>query len=79
LLRVKIVPVSIGFPFGLCVVVPVNIPLPTKIVTHVLEPIDIVTEFGENPDHHKVDAYVRDRMERAVDMLADQRRFPVLG
>lgn len=48
-------------------------------MTHVLEPIDIVTEFGENPDHHKVDAYVRDRMQQALDMLADQRRFPVLG
>lgn len=30
LLRTKIVPVSIGFPFGLSVVVPINIPLPPK-------------------------------------------------
>ena len=36
LLRVKILPISFGFPFGSSAVLPVNIPLPTKIVTHVL-------------------------------------------
>jgi hypothetical protein len=29
---------------------PPNIPLPTKIVTQVLEPIDVVAKFGEHPD-----------------------------
>src|ERR1700757_442090 len=44
--RTKIVPLSIGFPFGLSVagMIPPNFPLPTKIVTQVLEPIDIIAE-----------------------------------
>ncbi|MCV7171474.1 MULTISPECIES: 1-acyl-sn-glycerol-3-phosphate acyltransferase [Mycolicibacterium] len=79
LARTKIVPVSFGFPFGLSAVVPLNMPLPTKIVTQVLPPIDIVAEFGENPDIDEVDAHVRRVMQRALDELAADRRLPVLG
>jgi hypothetical protein len=79
LARAKIVPISFGFPFGLSVVIPPNIPLPTKIGMKVLPPIDIVTEFGENPDIDEVDAHVRYVMQRALDELAKERRLPVLG
>ena len=72
-------PVTLGFPFGISMVMPPNIPLPTKIVTQVLEPIDIVAEFGPDPDEREVDAVVRQRMQDALDELARQRRFPVLG
>jgi 1-acyl-sn-glycerol-3-phosphate acyltransferase len=64
LMRVKILPISVGFPFGLSAVVPVNVPLPAKIVMQVLEPIDVVAEFGSEPDIDAVDAHVR-RAERA--------------
>ncbi|MDT4998365.1 MAG: hypothetical protein QOK12_470, partial [Mycobacterium sp.] len=74
LMRVKILPISFGFPFGLSAVLPVNVPLPTKIVTHVLPPIDVVAEFGEDPDIDEVDAHVRTVMQRALDTLAAQRR-----
>jgi len=57
----------------------VNLPLPTKIVTQVLEPIDIVAEFGEDPDIDEVDAHVRAVMQRGLDKLAAKRRFPILG
>ncbi|HVQ98447.1 MAG TPA: lysophospholipid acyltransferase family protein, partial [Mycobacterium sp.] len=50
LMRVKILPISVGFPFGLSAVLPINVPLPAKIVMQVLEPIDLVAEFGEDPD-----------------------------
>ena len=60
-------------------VLPVNVPLPTKIVTQVLPPIDIVAEFGEDPDVDEVDAHVRHVMQRALDELAKERRLPVLG
>jgi hypothetical protein len=73
------VPISFGFPFGLSLVVPPNIPLPTKIVMEVLPPIDIVAEFGENPDIDEVDAHVRHVMQRAIDELAAERRLPILG
>ncbi|MCV7287980.1 1-acyl-sn-glycerol-3-phosphate acyltransferase [Mycolicibacterium wolinskyi] len=77
--RTKIVPLSFGFPFGLSAVVPLNVPLPTKIVMKTLPPVDIVTEFGENPDIDEVDAHVRHVMQRALDELAEERRFPVIG
>jgi 1-acyl-sn-glycerol-3-phosphate acyltransferase len=79
LLRTEILPVSVGFPFGLSLIFPPNVPLPSKIVTQVLEPIDIAAEFGEDPDVDEVDEYVRSVMQRALDELARERRFPVLG
>ncbi len=79
LARTKIVPVSFGFPFGLSLVVPPNIPLPSKIVMKVLPPIDIVAEFGEDPDIDEIDAHVRHVMQRALDELAGERRLPILG
>jgi 1-acyl-sn-glycerol-3-phosphate acyltransferase len=78
-LRADILPVTIGFPFGLSMLVPVNVPLPTKIVTEVLEPIDPFALFGEHPDVDQVDAYVRSVMQTALNGLARQRRLLVLG
>jgi len=79
LLRAKILPISIGFPFGLSAVLPINIPLPTKIVMQVLDPVDITKQFGEEPDISAVDAHVRGVMQEALDELAAQRRLPVIG
>jgi len=79
LFRAKILPVSFGFPFGLSVVLPVNVPLPAKITMKALPPIDIIEEFGQDPDIDEVDAHVRRVMQRALDELADERRLPVLG
>ncbi|HEX5143746.1 MAG TPA: 1-acyl-sn-glycerol-3-phosphate acyltransferase [Mycobacterium sp.] len=79
LLRAKILPLSFGFPFGLSAVLPVNVPLPTKIVMEVLEPIDIAAQFGDDPDIDEVDAHVRRVMQRAANRLAKERRFPVIG
>ena len=78
-LRLKILPISVGFPFGVSVILPPNMPLPTKIVTQVLEPIDIAAQFGENPDVKGVDSQVRSVMQAALDALAQERRFPILG
>ena len=73
-------PMSFGFPFGLSsAVLPLNVPLPAKITMQVLPPIDIVEEFGEDPDIDEVDAHVRHVMQRALDDLATERRLPVLG
>jgi 1-acyl-sn-glycerol-3-phosphate acyltransferase len=77
--RVEILPVTIGIPFGLTVFFPANMPLPAKIVYQVLEPIDIVAQFGENPDVHEVDAHVRSVMQTALDRLGRRRRFPIVG
>ncbi|MDY6998589.1 MAG: lysophospholipid acyltransferase family protein [Actinomycetota bacterium] len=77
--RMEILPVSVGFPFGLSVLVPPNLPLPAKIVTQVLDPIDVTAQFGEDPDVDAVDAHIRSVMQTELDELARHRRFPVLG
>nr|WP_234788767.1 lysophospholipid acyltransferase family protein [Mycolicibacterium iranicum] len=77
--RMEILPVSVGFPFGLSVIFPPNFPLPSKIVTQVLEPIDITAKFGADPDIDEVDHYVRSVMQTALDDLSRKRRFPVIG
>jgi 1-acyl-sn-glycerol-3-phosphate acyltransferase len=78
-LRAEILPISIGFPFGLSVFFPPNLPMPAKIVTRVLEPIDVEATFGDDPDVEMVDLHVRAVMQAALDELARERRFPVLG
>ena len=78
LLRSEMVPVSFGFPFGLSLGA-MNLPLPTKIVTEVLAPIDIDATFGKDADPAVVDAHVRKTMQSGLDKLAKQRRLPVLG
>jgi len=77
--RIEILPLSVGFPFGLSAILPPNLPLPSKIVTRVLEPINIAAQFGEHPDVEEVDLHVRAVMQEALDELARERRFPVLG
>lgn len=77
--RTKVVPLSVGLPFGLSAVLPFNVPLPSKIVMQVLPPINIEAEFGAEPDIDAVDARVRTVMQEALDKLAEERRFPVLG
>jgi 1-acyl-sn-glycerol-3-phosphate acyltransferase len=77
--RMDILPFSVGFPFGLSMIFPPNLPLPSKVVTEVLEPIDIGEQFGKDPDVDEVDEYVRSVMQSALDRLAKQRRFPILG
>jgi 1-acyl-sn-glycerol-3-phosphate acyltransferase len=79
-LRMSVLPISFGFPFGLSLIAfPPNLPLPSKIVTQVLEPIDVRAEFGENPEPKVVDAHIRKIMQSALDELASQRRLPIIG
>jgi 1-acyl-sn-glycerol-3-phosphate acyltransferase len=78
-IRLDILPVTVGLPFGMTMFFPANFPLPTKIVNQALEPIDIFAQFGRDPDIAEVDSYVRSTMQNALDQLARERRFPVLG
>ncbi|TQK70440.1 MULTISPECIES: lysophospholipid acyltransferase family protein [unclassified Nocardioides] len=77
-MRTDLFPIGFGFPFGLFPA-PLNLPLPTKITTRVLDPIDVEAEFGPDPDLAEVDRVVRGRMEDALAEMARKRRFPVLG
>lgn len=80
LLRLKVMPISITVPWGLTIgdFIP-RIPLPAKITTQVLPPIDLRDRFGNQP---KVDDVYDDlhlTMQRALDALAAERRLPFVG
>lgn len=78
-LRAKIMPVSFGFPFGISLGgFPPNIPLPSKITTEVLDPIDPAS-FGKRPDIDQIYRHVTETMQRALDELAAERKYPILG
>jgi 1-acyl-sn-glycerol-3-phosphate acyltransferase len=80
LLRLKVLPISIAIPWGL------NVgdflghwPLPAKITVEVLPPIDLREEFGPDPDLDEVYESITGQMQEALDALAAERRFPVIG
>lgn len=79
-MRLKVLPILIAPPWGLTVgdMLP-RIPLPAKITSEVLPPIDVRERFGDEPDIDEVYEYVTSRMQEALDGLAAERRFPVIG
>ena len=82
-LRGSNLPIIAGFPFPLAVeILPAHVPLPAKIRTELLDPIEV----DEDPDRADDDAYVRsvyDRVEVTIqagmDRLAEKRTLPVFG
>jgi 1-acyl-sn-glycerol-3-phosphate acyltransferase len=79
-LRLKVIPISIALPWGLNVGDLLgHIPLPAKITSEVLSPIDVRRQFGADPDLDDVYRHVSDVMQEALDGLAAERRFPVIG
>ncbi len=78
--RLKVLPVSLALPWGLDVGDFFgHVALPAKITIEVLEPIDLHKRFGRTPDVDVVYETVTGLMQRTLDELAEQRRFPVLG
>jgi 1-acyl-sn-glycerol-3-phosphate acyltransferase len=80
LFRLKVLPISIGPPWGLNIGDMLgHVPLPAKITVEVLPPIHLREQFGPDPDVDAVDAYVVRLMQETLDALAAERRFPLLG
>jgi 1-acyl-sn-glycerol-3-phosphate acyltransferase len=80
LARLKVLPISIAAPWGLNIGdLAGHLPLPAKITIEVLPPIDLKREFGPDPDIDEVYAHVTAQMQEALDALAAERRFPVIG
>ena len=74
LLRLKSVPISLALPWGLNVSdLALHLPLPAKITIEVQDPIDV------DGDDEAVNAAVLASLQSAVDRLAAERRFPVIG
>ena len=79
-LRLKVLPISIALPWGLNIGdFASHIPLPAKITTEVLPPIDVEKEFGPDPDLDEVYEHITGQMQDALSALAAERRFPVIG
>jgi 1-acyl-sn-glycerol-3-phosphate acyltransferase len=83
--RLKALPMVIAPPWGIS---PgdflLHLPLPAKITVDVGEPIDFTERFGDLDarDPEVIWAcydYVEQRMQRTLDALAAERRFPVIG
>jgi 1-acyl-sn-glycerol-3-phosphate acyltransferase len=80
LLRLKVLPLAIGPPFGLTVLdLPGRVPLPSKITIRVLKPIDLRAHLGLDPDPHDGYRLVTDAMQDSLSALSRRRRFPVIG
>ena len=78
--RLKVLPISIAAPWGLNVGDMMgHIPLPAKITIEVLPPIDLVEEFGADPDVEEVYDHLMRQMQETLDALASERRLPVIG
>jgi 1-acyl-sn-glycerol-3-phosphate acyltransferase len=80
LLRLKVLPLVIGPPFGVTVLdLPGRIPLPSKITIRVLRPLDLRKRLGPNPDPEEGYRLVTSTMQRTLTRLGNKRRFPVIG
>jgi 1-acyl-sn-glycerol-3-phosphate acyltransferase len=80
LLRLKVLPLVIGPPFGITLLdLPGRIPLPSKITIRVLSPIDLRDRLGPDPDPEKAYRLVTSTMQRSLTALGRDRRFPVIG
>ncbi len=82
-LRGANLPVIAGFPFPLAIeALPAHLPLPAKIRTEILDPIEV----DDDPERENDEKYVQSiydevhaSIQAGVDRLATQRRFPVFG
>jgi 1-acyl-sn-glycerol-3-phosphate acyltransferase len=80
LFRLKVLPISLGPPWGLNVGDMLgHLPLPAKITVEALPAIDLRREFGSDPDIDEVYDHLVRLMQETLDALAAERRFPVLG
>jgi 1-acyl-sn-glycerol-3-phosphate acyltransferase len=85
LMRVDVMPLWLGLPFGLGWGPLPNLPLPSKIKIEVLPPIRLWRELGEAADIADPAvlnaglSLVRTRMQQVSDRLYAERKYPLLG
>jgi 1-acyl-sn-glycerol-3-phosphate acyltransferase len=82
LLRAKTFPLGFGFPLGLAPASIPQIPLPAKLRTEILEPIELEGTEGQRFDDdyvERAEQKVVDALQAGVDRLAKRRSFPIFG
>jgi 1-acyl-sn-glycerol-3-phosphate acyltransferase len=82
-LRGSTLPIVSGFPFPLAVeILPMHLPLPAKIRTELLEPIELDSDPDKADDRAYVDEIYREvefAIQAGMDRLAKRRSFPIFG
>lgn len=78
-MRLKTLPVMLSLPFGLQVGPQPHLPLPVKIASRFLEPIDLVERYGEDADVDQVYDELIATMQATLTQMQRERRLPVLG
>jgi len=79
LLRLKVLPISISLPWIVNIGDVGHIPVPAKITIETLPAIDLRAEFGPEPDVDEIYDHLIRLMQDALDAMAAERRFPVIG
>ena len=78
--RIKVLPVSLGPPFGINLLdLPGRLPLPAKITIQVLPPIDLRDRFGKDPDPDDAYEEITEEMQDALSELSEERTLPLVG
>jgi len=82
-LRGANLPIIAGFPFPIAIeVLPAHVPLPAKIRTELLDPIDVDEDPGRVDDEayvRKIYDQVHAEIQAGMDRLAARRKVPILG
>jgi 1-acyl-sn-glycerol-3-phosphate acyltransferase len=80
LMRLKVLPISIGPPLGPTVLdFPGRLPLPAKVTIRVMPPIDVESRFGADPAPDLVYEEVTGEMQETLDGLSEERTLPIVG
>lgn len=84
LFRVKVAPIALGPPFGISLPGVPTFPLPAKVTVELLEPMDWHERYDPDDaeDDEIVDACYEElttKMQAAMDRMASQRRYPIIG
>lgn len=82
-LRGEVLPIVLGFPCGIAPeILPVHIPLPAKIRTEFMEPVDVGDDPAKVDDKAFVNGLYREvesRIQSGMNELARRRSFPIFG
>ena len=80
LLRLDVLPIQLGPPFGLTVLdLPGRVPLPSQITIQVLPKLALSDQFGPRADEASVYEAITEQMQQALEELAGERDLPVVG
>jgi 1-acyl-sn-glycerol-3-phosphate acyltransferase len=82
LFRSKVFPIAVGFPLGIAPGIIPQIPLPAKLRTEILQPVDV----GDDPEREDDKEFVKQKyleveksLQAGMRRLARRRKFPLFG